>query len=122
MPIVDVEVVCAARASEQPQSASQLADALGRTFGNAAGRTWVRLRFLESSCYAENEAPLSTSDLPVFVTVLHAHPPTGPALATEAMAVTQCVANWLGRAPARVHVQYAPASAGLQAFGGNLVS
>ena len=122
MPIVDVEVVCAARESERLQSTGELANALGRTFGSSAGHTWLRLRVLDSSCYAENDAPLSTSELPVFVTVLHAHPPAGPALASEAMAVTQCVAAWVGRAPAQIHVQYGPAGAGRQAFGGNLVS
>ena len=122
MPIVDVEVVCAARENERLPSTAQLANGLGRTFDSSAGHTWVRLRFLDSSCYAENDAVLSTSELPVFVTVLHAHPPAGPVLAAEALAVTQCVAAWLGRASAQVHVQYGYAGAGRQAFGGNLVS
>jgi hypothetical protein len=122
MPVVDVEVVCSVREREQLQSASELANALGRTFGTSAGQTWVRLRVLDTSCYAENDAQLSVSELPVFVTVLHAHPPTGPALATEARSVTQCVAACLGRALAQIHVQYAPAGAGRQAFGGKLVS
>ena len=121
MPLVEIEVVCSAREREQLQSARALANALGRVFGSSPGQTWVRLRVLDSSQYAENDAQLSASELPVFVTVLHAHPPTGPALASEAKSVTQCVATCLGRAATQVHVEYAPAGAGRQAFAGKLV-
>ena len=94
MPIADVEVVCASREIERLLSTSQLANALGRVFGSAARHTWVRVHFLDSTCYAENDALVSSSELPAFVTVLKAQPPTGSALATEITAVTQCVATW----------------------------
>ncbi len=58
---------------------------------------------------------------PVFVTVLHAHPPQGDARAQEAAALTQAVARALARPPERVHVQYAAAAAGRQAFGGEML-
>jgi len=64
---------------------------------------------------------LQEGELPAFVTILHAHPPAGAALAAEVLAVTSAVANCLGRPAERVHVQYAPAAAGRQAFGGKLV-
>jgi hypothetical protein len=57
----------------------------------------------------------------VFVTVLHARPPEGQAREREAAALTQALAVVVGRPAACVHVQYAPAAAGRQAFGGALL-
>ena len=121
MPIIDIELVCESEAEFARVSARALADALGQTLGSEPGHTWVRLRFLASAAYAENQATLEGADLPAFVTVLHAHPPIGEALATEAMALTLAVAQCLARRPGRIHVQYAPAALGRQAFGGMLV-
>jgi phenylpyruvate tautomerase PptA (4-oxalocrotonate tautomerase family) len=120
MPIVDVELVHSAQASALP-NAGALAAAIGRALGTPPGRTWVRLRTLDANFYAENESSVSPSDLPVFVTVLHAHPPAGPALAAEVQVLTQTIASCVGCPTKRVHVQYAPAGAGRQAFGGSLV-
>jgi hypothetical protein len=64
---------------------------------------------------------LAASDWPVFVTVLHQRPPQGAALQQEVMALTTAIATLMQRSPERVHVQYAPAAAGRQAFGGRLV-
>jgi phenylpyruvate tautomerase PptA (4-oxalocrotonate tautomerase family) len=121
MPIVDVEVVSASAEFNPQPSLAALASALGRVFGSAPGRTWVRLRILPDGCYAENDAPLSVESLPVFVTVLQASPPEGVALQAQVEAVTQAVAAWLARSPEQVHVAYAPAASGRQAFGGRLV-
>ena len=121
MPIVDIELVGESEAESAGVSARALADAIGHALGSDPGHTWVRLRFLASTAYAENQATLEGADLPVFVTVQHAHPPLGEALVSEAMALTLAVAKCLARAPERVHVQYAPAAAGRQAFGGTLV-
>jgi phenylpyruvate tautomerase PptA (4-oxalocrotonate tautomerase family) len=120
MPIVDVEVVCAAHEAAHLPPASGLASVLGRVIGTEPGHTWVRFRTLDSSCYAENDAPPPES-LPVFVTILHAHPPTGASLEAEVLAVTRAVAGAMGRPVELVHVQYAPAAAGRQAFGGRIV-
>ena len=76
---------------------------------------------LNSAHYAENDAAVSTADLPVFVTVMHAHSPTEAALATEVLALTTTIAQVTGRPAERVHVEYAPPGAGRQAFGGQLV-
>ncbi|MEO8103144.1 MAG: hypothetical protein ABI790_11485 [Betaproteobacteria bacterium] len=121
MPIVDVEVVSQAGEAGHLPSAGGLASALGRVFGSAPGRTWVRVRALDASCYAENDSPVAASELPVFVTVLQATPPDGAALQAEVAAVTQAVATCVARGPERVHVIYAAGGAGRQAFGGRLV-
>lgn len=121
MPIVDIELVCQTDAEFSAISARALADTLGRAMGSEAGHTWVRLRFLGSQAYAENEVSVDAADLPVFVTVLQAKLPAIPELAAEVKAITAAVAACVGRSPERVHVQYAPAAAGRQAFGGRLV-
>jgi phenylpyruvate tautomerase PptA (4-oxalocrotonate tautomerase family) len=122
MPIIDVELVFASKREAPLVSASALASALGAVFGSPPGRTWVRVRSLPSSSYAENECEVSPEQLPVFVTVLQAHGPAGDALAKQVREVTQAVASCLSLPPQQVHVQYAPEAAGRQAFGGNLVS
>jgi phenylpyruvate tautomerase PptA (4-oxalocrotonate tautomerase family) len=122
MPILDVECVRPAGSKAAPPGTAQrLADAAGRVFGSGPGRTWVRLRMLDATAYAENEAALDADGLPVFVTVLQAHVPEGAALAAQVTALTQAVADALGVDAQRVHVQMAPAGAGRQAFGGRLV-
>lgn len=121
MPIVDVELVCASEAELTKVSARRIADALGAIFGSPPGRTWARLRALPATAYAENDSDLDVESLPVFVTVLKAHPPQHDALATEVRNVTEAIAACVGRLPEHVHVRYEPAAAGRQAFGGNPV-
>ena len=121
MPIIDVELVASEGYDLSVPSVTTIADALGTVLGCPPGRTWVRLRVLSSSAYAENESSLSEDELPVFTTVLHARLPEGEALVAEVKAITAAIAHCLHRNPDRVHVQYAPAAAGRQAFGGKLV-
>lgn len=123
MPLIDIELVAVQNGNTPAASAAQpLADALGTALGSPPGRTWVRLRLLPAADYAENHSPaLADDELPVFVTVLHAHLPEGELLVEQVGRITAAVADALGRPPQRVHVQYAPAGAGRQAFGGTLV-
>jgi phenylpyruvate tautomerase PptA (4-oxalocrotonate tautomerase family) len=122
MPILDVERVLPDGADAAPSGLAQaLADAAGRVFTSPPGRTWVRLRVLPAAAYAENDAVVNADALPVFVTVLHAHPPTGDALAAQVRGLTDALAAVLGCDAQCVHVQIAPPGAGRQAFGGALV-
>jgi phenylpyruvate tautomerase PptA (4-oxalocrotonate tautomerase family) len=122
MPILDIECVLPAGSTAALAGAAQrLADTAGRALGSKPGHTWVRLRMLDATAYAENDATLDADGLPVFVTVLHAHVPQGAALTAQVNALTQAVAESLGVDAQRVHVQMAPAAAGRQAFGGRLV-
>ena len=122
MPILDIDLVQPDGAAPPAAALTQaLADAAGHVFGSAPGRTWVRLRTLPRSQYAENDAVLAPDAGPVFVTVLHARPPHDDALAREVAALTHALSAALGRAQEHVHVQYAPAATGRQAFGGDLV-
>lgn len=120
MPIVDVEVVCAGAAEFEAVSARGIADALGAVFGSPLGGTWVRLHRLDAAQYAENDTDMPPR--PAFVTVLHAVPPAGAALEAEVRGVTEAVARALRRDRESVHVQYAPAAVGRQAFGGTIVA
>jgi phenylpyruvate tautomerase PptA (4-oxalocrotonate tautomerase family) len=119
VPIVDVEFVSGAAAPGT--SVQELADALGQVFGTPPGNVWVRVRPLDRAAYAENGVYLGVGELPVFVTILRVNLPQGAALQAEVAAVTELVAQWMARAPERVHVIYAPEGAGRQAFGGRLV-
>lgn len=121
MPLIEVELITPTNAPIRPGLTQALADALGRVFGSPPGRTWVRLRLLPAEQYAENDVRIDTSSLPVFVSVLHAHPPQGLERAEEVRRVTSAVAACVERSELQVHVQYAPAAAGRQAFGGKLV-
>ena len=121
MPIVDIELVCESEADFTTVQVRALADALGQAFGSPPGLTWVRMHFLRSSAYAENSVIVDGSELPAFVTVLHAHCPDGSALLAEITAVTDAVAKCIARPLERVHVLYTPHGAGRQAFGGRLV-
>lgn len=120
MPILDVEVVCAAGDAASLPPASVIAAAAGKALGSRPGSAWVRLRVLDARCYGENEAEPPAPG-PVFVTVTHARPPTGDVLDAEVGVLTQAVASVLGRPAENVHVEYAPAAAGRIAFGGRLV-
>jgi phenylpyruvate tautomerase PptA (4-oxalocrotonate tautomerase family) len=122
MPILDVEVVADSGDGLAGVNAQALADAAAAVLHAPPQRVWVRLRHLPSAYYAENGAPASTAPWPVFVTILHAHPPQGDALQQEVQALTAALAKVLGRPAERVHLQYAPAGVGRQAFGGRLVT
>ena len=121
MPIIDVELVCESEAELKNVSAQELADVLGGIFKTEPGRTWVRLRFLDARYYAENQAPVAKHERPAFISIWRSHPPSAAALAEEAAAVTRAVGRIIGRDADRVHVRYAPAAAGRQAFGGKIV-
>ena len=121
MPILDLELVGHTESTLPPLLAQRVADGVAQALACAPGRVWVRVRGLPAHCYAENHSTLADDELPVFGTLLHAHPPTGDALQAELSALTQAIAVACGRNPERVHVQYAPAAAGRQAFGGRLV-
>jgi len=121
MPIVTVEVVADPGRMLEPGLSQSLADAVGRVLKSPPGQIWIRLRSLRREEYAENEVLVDSAELPVFVTILERQPPDGAMLQTEAAALTQAIAQVIGRPAACVHVEYAPAAAGRLSFGGKLV-
>lgn len=124
MPMIEIErVLPDGMSAPAPGLAQRLADAAGLALGSARGHTWLRLRTLPASAYAESGVPsLAAADLPVFVTVLQAHPLQGDALAAQVRTLTEALARVLACNPSLVHVQIAPGAAGRQAFGGRMVT
>jgi phenylpyruvate tautomerase PptA (4-oxalocrotonate tautomerase family) len=118
MPILDVEIVGDVQDPRPTALAQALADEAGRIFASAPGTTWVRLRTLAPSDYAENAETVSAR--PVFVTVMKRQVPARAELAQEIAALTRAVARLVGRPAENVHVTYEPAAAGRAAFGGKI--
>lgn len=121
MPVVTIEIVGAVERTREEDLAQSLADAVGDVFRSPPGQTWVRVRSLARDGYAENAAPVDASGLPVFVTILKRQAPGGAQLLAEVAAVTEAIAQVIGRPASCVHVEYAPSAAGRLAFGGTLV-
>lgn len=121
MPIFNIQLVANQQETCRADLAQVLADRLGDTLKADAGRVWVRFEILPADHYAENNVRLQAEELPVFVTVLHAHPPEGATRAQEVAALTAVVASCTARRSDRVHIEYAPPGAGRIAFGGKLV-
>lgn len=121
MPIIDIQIILAPGEKLRDDLAAALANQLGQVIQAEPGQLWLRLQTLPSANYAENGSPSSDTDLPVFVTVMHAQAPQGQALQAEAVALAQAVSGLLARKHTHVHIEYAPPGAGRVAFGGNLV-
>jgi phenylpyruvate tautomerase PptA (4-oxalocrotonate tautomerase family) len=119
VPIVDVEIVGAT--SVPPATTQRLADAIGDALSSRPGGTWVRVRSLDESLYAENGG-VPDHVRPVFVTVLERVRPVGDALETKVARVTAAVAAVIGRPDDNVHVLFEEDAAGRLAFGGRLVA
>lgn len=120
MPILDVELIT----SEPLDSglAAKLAEVAAQVWGGPAGSTWVRLRALPPEQYAENGTTSPAGWHAVFVTVLKAQRPSGPALQAEVRALTDAIARVCGRPAENVHILYEPDARGRIAFGGDVKS
>ena len=120
MPIVDVEFLSDSRPNWPVHRRANLQQRWAARLVRRSGARGCPSECSPLEFYAENEAALSSAELPVLVTVLHARPPVGPALAAEVAEPEATVAACVGRPPERVHVQITPAATGRQAFGGVL--
>ena len=121
MPILDVEVVVAENEVIDTCWAQQIADAAGSIFDTPPGRTWVRMRSLTHSGYAENQTMAGSVIRPIFVSVLKANMPPIDAVRAEVQQLTLEIAHITGRREENVHVLYLPPAAGRISFGGTLV-
>lgn len=121
MPIVDIQLILPQGQGLPGDLAKTLADQLGQVLNAKPGELWLRLQALPSSHYAQNSGDPAQPELPVFVTVLHAHAKKGAELQAQAHALAQVVAGAIGRPRTQVHIEYAPPAAGRMAFGGQFV-
>jgi phenylpyruvate tautomerase PptA (4-oxalocrotonate tautomerase family) len=118
VPIVDVEMV--GETVVTSEVTQRLADAVGGALSSRPGGTWVRVRQLDPSQYAENGG-VPDGVRPVFVTVLERVRPGGEELAEKLARVTTVVAEITGCPAENVHVLFEDGAAGRLAFGGRLV-
>ena len=103
MPIVTVEIVADGDDTPARDLTQALADAVGRALRSPPGQTWVRVRSLAHGAYAENEAMLDRSAMPVFVTVLERQPAVAADLQPEVTALTQAIAGRRASRGLRAH-------------------
>jgi len=121
MPIVDVTIVVGRDEKVTSGLTQALADGIGRVLNSAPGQTWVRLHPITQDRYAENNSPLSSTDLPVFVTMLTRQTLDQSQLVATIAKLTQAISEATGRPSDRVHIEYAPSAIGRVAFGGKLM-
>jgi len=121
MPIIDVTIVVAPGAAVAADLAQSLANSVGRALASPPAQAWVRLHVLPQDRYAESENALNSSELPVYAVVLSRQPPEHSQLSAAITKLTHAISEATGRAPARVHIEYAPHARGRAAFGGKLV-
>jgi len=123
MPIIDIEVITGEAGTSMPDKRrlQQLTDELGDLFHSEPANTWVRLRSLDETAYAENQSESPAAVLPVFVNVLKAQLPDASTIRREMAEVAKAVARTLERPMENVHVVYAPGASGRIGFGGVLM-
>lgn len=122
MPILNFQIVLRPGEELPPNLASAIANAAARVFGAPPGNTWVLVKALPASAYAEDSSPPGEGIFPVFVSVLKAR--LGPIvkLKEEAVRLSKAIATACQRPPENVHILYEPEGAGRIAFGGHLMS
>jgi phenylpyruvate tautomerase PptA (4-oxalocrotonate tautomerase family) len=118
MPILDIEIVSDRQERILGRITQGLADELGKAFGAAPGKLWVKVRTLPREQYAENGG---AAPMPVFVTVTASAPPAGEELRSRIALITDAVARLTNRPRENIHVEFLPAARGRIAFGGQLV-
>ena len=117
MPIVNIEII----GGEEPTASTvqRLADEMGEVFNSGPGRTWIKIRRLSETGYAENRRPGAARDYaPVFVDVARSGRSRNQV--AEARALAAIVAVLLERDRRHIHVKYEDPLAGRIAFGGEL--
>jgi phenylpyruvate tautomerase PptA (4-oxalocrotonate tautomerase family) len=122
MPIVDVEIVTRPDEQIEDNLASRIADTVARVLGLPQGRTWVKVRYIPNSDYAEDGAGPPAGVFPVFVSILLADLPPQEEMKQQIDRLTTAVATACARPPENVHLLYRPSARGRTAFGGRLVN
>lgn len=118
MPILHVEIV--GRPEGYPRDLAQrIADAVGTALESRPNGTWMRLRYVDESAYAENGG--ARGGPPIIASIVQADPPTGTALKRQVSALTAALADATDHPEENVHVILEPDARGRIAFGGELI-
>lgn len=118
MPILEIEIV-GIEEIEENSVAQPLADAAAEVLNTGAGRTWVKVRYLNANLYAESGGT-SPDIKPVFVSVLIGRSLGGEEKAQVALALASAIGKVLNRPSQNVHILFEPDGVGRIAFGGQL--
>ncbi len=118
MPILEVEIV--GTTEPGPHIVQLLADSAAAILKSGLGNTWVKLRTLLPSQYAENGG-IQSRIQPVFVSVLMRSDPDLKEKGEIVFGLTSEFSRILARLPEDVHILFEPEAAGRIAFGGSLV-
>ena len=118
MPLLEIALV--GEAPAPPCLARRLADDAGAALESRPGGTWVRLRMLDPSLYAENGGQPAGAQ-PVFVRLVMRERPTGAAFAALVARLTTAVAEACARPRENVHLLVDADARGRIAFGGQVV-
>jgi phenylpyruvate tautomerase PptA (4-oxalocrotonate tautomerase family) len=121
MPILDVQIALRPGEDLPPNLASAIANAAARVFGAPPGNTWVLVKALPASAYAEDSSPPGEGIFPVFASVLKARLGPIEKLKEEAMRLSKAIAIASQRPQENIHILYEPEALGRISFGGQLV-
>ena len=121
MPLLEVEVVLKDSEVLDLRAAARIAEAAASVFGAPPGNTWVRMKTLLPTAYADDAGGPPDGVFPVFVSVVKARYGSVGERTSEAERLTRAIAPILKRPPENVHILYEPDGAGRVAFGGRLV-
>jgi len=121
VPLLEVEVVLKDSEVLDLRAAARIAEAAASVFGAPPGNTWVRMKTLLPTAYAEDAGGPPDGVFPVFVSVVKARYGSVGERTSEAERLTRAIAPILKRPPENVHILYEPDGAGRVAFGGRLV-
>ena len=123
MPIVTIQIVISESDNRySTKHIERISDLLGTLFNSDPGGTWIKLEYLDSHLYAENEMHPNSNIQPTFVEVLKRSLPDQDSLAAEAKQIAAKIAHVLSRPVESVHIIYLPPAGGRIAFGGNLLA
>lgn len=116
MPILNIEFIGNV---EKINLSRSLADAIGAVMGSSPGQTWVKVKFLPTEFYAENNCAKPAFE-PVFVSVLMRALPEQEERTRLADGLSGVIASISERPKESVHVIFEPEGQGRVAFGGVL--
>ncbi len=123
MPIVTLEYVQSDENDRiDPITLQSLTDSLGALFTSPPGNTWVSVRYIDRTEYAENETKVPARVKPTFVHILLRTLPEENQLLVLADKAASTVAKVLSRQQENTHIIFAPEGYGRVAFGGKLIT
>lgn len=118
MPILDIEVMVGSGELLPDDLAVRLARAAAEALEARPEGTWVKLRSLKRSRYAEGDGGPPAGVRPVFVSVLKAELGSATALEGAAARLATAVGRLCDRPQENVHVLFEPEAADRIWFGG----